>query len=132
MILSCSSLLAISHLFKTIIQASLLLSTSPAIFSSRSKKGSLASKTTSAIFEFSSISVVLIRANFSIPTILPLLLRPAVSTNVSCLSLYSILSSIGSIVVPATLLTTERSSPKRAFKSELFPTFVRPIIEILM
>ncbi len=130
--LSYSSLFAISHLLSTIMHARRLLSTKPAIFSSRSKKGSLASKTTSAMLEFSSISFVRISANFSIPTILPRRLRPAVSTKVSCLSLYSILSSIGSIVVPATLLTTERSSPKSALRSELLPTLVRPMMEILI
>ncbi len=99
-----------------------------AILSSNSLNGSLESKTKSAISAFSNIAFVRIRAYFSIPSILLLLLTPAVSTKLITLSLYVVLSSTGSIVVPATELTTALSSPTREFKRELLPTLTLPII----
>ena len=77
-------------------------------------------------------SLVRLRANFSKPSIFPLRLIPAVSTKFTLLPSISPISSTGSIVVPATSDTTERSCFKSAFKRELFPTFTRPIIPILM
>ncbi len=130
--ISFGSRLIKSHLLSTIMAPVLCLSINPATLSSCSIKSSLASSVRIAISALSSAFSLLSSAHFSIPTILLLFLIPAVSTNVMLRPPNSIVSSTGSIVVPAMGLTIERLIPVRAFKRELLPTFTRPMMATLI
>ena len=57
---------------------------------------------------------------------------PAVSIKFKLIPLYWIVPSTMSLVVPEISVTMALSSSNKAFKSEDFPTFGRPIIAILI